>query len=91
MTNPITDINEKRAKHAELLAQLDRQLTVERRFGIKAHEISKILLKPNGRSSSSRGPRPGITYSSVITMKNGDEISVVNVNIKKLLDEGVEQ
>ncbi len=80
------EFTEKKEKQAELMAQLERQLLVERKFGIKAHEISKILLKPNGRSV-----RGGVTYSSVVTMKNGDEIFVVNVNIKKLLDEGVEQ
>jgi hypothetical protein len=82
----LESITEKKEQQTEPRAQLERQLLVERKFGIKAHEISKILLKPNGRSRIT-----GVTYSSVVTMKNGDEIFVVNVNIKKLLDEGAAQ
>ena len=68
----------------KLTAQLSRQLMVEREYGIKAHEISKIRLIPVGRKNES------ITYSSLVTLKNGNEIEVPNINIKKLLDTGVE-
>lgn len=71
---------------ANLEAQLLRQLHVAEKYNIKAHKIKNILLKPTGRNTDS-----SIKYSSLVTMKNGNEIFINNVNIKKLLDTGEEQ
>ena len=82
----MNEIKEKYKQHDELKEQLFRQLSVEKKYGIKAHKISKIRLVPSDRNALSN-----IEYSSLVTMNNGDKIHIPNVNIKKLLDEGVEQ
>ena len=79
-------IKEKYKQREELTEQLERQLHVEHTYGVKAHKIDKIRLVPSDRNELGN-----IEYSSLVTMKNGDKIHVPNVNIKKLLDEGVEQ
>ena len=73
-------------KRAELLGQLIRYRQVEERWKIDPVNISAIRLIPNGRSAINK-----ITYSSQVTMKNGDKIFISDVNIKKFLDEGEEQ
>jgi hypothetical protein len=66
----------------QLSQQLARQLEVKSKHGIDAHEIQKIVLVPNGRSCFDRR----ITYSSAVTMKNGDLLFFPDVNIKAELD-----
>jgi len=68
-------------KREELVQQLARQLRVESLYGIKAHEIRKIVLKPEGRCSGQ------IQYGSVVTMKDGSQHAIKGVNIKYELDE----
>ena len=76
------DLEDKIAEAGRLHEQLARQVGVFNRHGIKAHEIRKIRLVPNGRSYFDGR----ITYSSVVTMKNGDELFFPDVNIKEELD-----
>lgn len=66
----------------KLQRQLARQLEVKSKHGIDAHEIEKIRLVPNRRAYFDRN----VTYSSVVTMKNGDELFFPDVNIKAELD-----
>jgi len=73
-------------KRKELLGQLIRHRQIEERWKIDPVNISAIRLIPNGRSAINK-----ITYSSQVTMKNGDKIFIPDVNIKKFLDEGEEQ
>jgi len=98
---PLSKIAEKNERISRLCSQLERQLFVEDKYGIKAHEISKIRLIPTGkrRRDPSKladeqyacGASMVMTYHSLVTMKNGDERFISGVNIKKLLDEGVNQ
>ena len=73
-------------KRKELLGQLIRHRQMEERWKIDPVNISAIRLIPNGRSAINK-----ITYSSQVTMKNGDKIFIPDVNIKKFLNEGTEQ
>jgi len=47
------------------------------RWKIDPAKISSIRLIPNGRSAISE-----VTYSSQVTMTNGDEIFIPNINIR---------
>ena len=76
------DLEDKIAEAGRLHGQLARQVGVFNRHGIKAHEIRKIRLVPNGRAYFNER----ITYSSVVTMKNGDELFFSDANIKEELD-----
>lgn len=92
----IAGIKEKRAEQQRLLQQLERQLAVKAEYGIEAHEISSILLIPRGYDTTvgfarvkahERGQQPlPMLYGSVVTMKDGSEVKLPDVNIKQLLD-----
>lgn len=84
--NKLDEIKAKYKQREELTEQLERQLHVERVYGVKAHNIDKIRLTPNKRNTLGE-----IEYSSVVVMKSGGKVYIPNVNIKKLLDDGVEQ
>jgi len=77
MKTPVEKAKACSALHAQLL----RQLEVKSRHGIDAHKIQTIVLVPSGRAYSGR-----ITYSSAVTMKNGDELFFPDVNIRDLLE-----
>ena len=94
----VAGIKEKRSEQQRLLQQLERQLAVKAEYGIEAHEISSIRLIPRGydygaERTATRWERkwgtskqPPIAYGSVVTMKDGSEVKLPDVNIKQLLD-----
>ena len=92
----IAGIKEKRAEQQRLLQQLERQLAVKAEYGIEAHEISSIRLIPRGYDTTvgfarvkdhERGYQQlPLLYGSVVTMKDGSEVKLPDVNIKQLLD-----
>jgi len=92
----VAGIKEKRSEQQRLLQQLERQLAVKTEYGIEAHEISSIRLIPRGYDYNVSKARLiqhkngdkqlSILYGSVITMKDGSEVKLPDVNIKQLLD-----
>jgi hypothetical protein len=77
----IASISERLEEMQELTAQLDRQHQFYKKFGLHAHEISKILLTPKGRDRRSNQ----VIYRSVVTMKNGEQHKL-DMNVKEFLD-----
>ena len=77
------NVYEKAEALGPLQEQLSRQLDVQRRHGIKAHEIRNIRLIPRGRGRDGR-----IVYGSVVTMRSGEELFLPESNIKEELDGG---
>ena len=77
----ITSVDERLEEMQKLTAQLGRQHQFYKKFGLHAHEISKILLVPKGRDRRSKQ----VIYRSVVTMKNGDQHKL-DMNVKEFLD-----
>ena len=77
----ITSIDERLEEMQELTAQLDRQHQFYKKFGLHAHEISKILLVPKGRARR----RSQVIYRSVVTMQDGKQHKL-DMNVKEFLD-----
>lgn len=74
----------------EVLAQLERQLKFKADYGIDAHKITRIVLKPVGRETitgdaARAGEVGSIRYESVVTLRDGSEHHIAD-NAKKILD-----
>lgn len=93
-------IERKREEAKNLTSQLERQLCFESRFRIKPHEIAGITLRPMsdvemaeaGITAADKGPEntssEGITYSSLVTMRDGTTHTLTGVNAGYLLGSG---
>ena len=93
-------IERKREEAKNLTSQLERQLCFESRFRIKPHEIAGITLRPMsdvemaeaGITAADKGPEntssEGITYSSIVTMRDGTTHTLTGVNAGYLLGSG---
>jgi len=94
MTN-LTDIRALREEQERLLGQMERQLQLEEKTGIKAHEIRGITNHPVGYDTPQYTCADGylvqgrVEYRSTVRMKDGSVVEV-DFDVKLFLDGGTE-
>jgi hypothetical protein len=88
----LLSLNRKGKERDKLLDRLSRFVAWEKKWGFSPHEISKILLKPNGEREISTN-RDGYLeakyeYDSIVTLKDGREFFFAGMNVKEILEGG---
>jgi hypothetical protein len=89
----LLSLKRKEKERDKLLDRLSRFVAWEKKWGFSPHEISKILLKPNGKIKKDWWGRTidsEYEYDSVVTLKDGREFFFAGMNVKEMLDGGEE-